>query len=101
MDLSLKERFARLGPIRAVDRVSCGSPADLVLRLSQDHATLRTIDGMFALVRRGLGMLEAKHAIEAVVGGSRAAVHLPMVESHEALRDDLAKAGFAVDPVGV
>jgi hypothetical protein len=52
---------------------------------------------MFALARRGLSMLEAKHTIEAVVGNARAAVHLPIVESHEALRDDLAKAGFAVE----
>ena len=32
MQSKLKERFARLGPVKGVDRVQSGSPVDLVLR---------------------------------------------------------------------
>ncbi len=95
MDSLLKERFARLGPIRDVDRVSCGSPAVFVLRLPEEGHVPRTIDGMMALARRGMTMLKAKRAIEALVEDGRVFVDLPTVEDHEALTNDLAKAGIA------
>lgn len=95
MDSSLRERFARLGPIRGIDRVTSGSPAVFVLRLPQGRDIPRTIDGMFALARRGLTMLQAKRAIEALIEDGRAFVDLPAVEDSEALAEDLAKAGIA------
>ena len=99
MDLLLRERFARLGPIRAVDRVQSGSPATFVLRLPKEHEAPRTIDAILALVRRGLTMLRAKRTIEALVEDGRAFVTLPMVEDAKALADDLARAGVMAAPV--
>jgi putative transcriptional regulator len=94
MDSSLRERFARLGPIRAIDRVTSGSPAVFVLRLATDGPRPRTIDATHALARRGMTMLRAKRAIEAVLDDSRAFVDLPTVEDPKALTDDLANAGI-------
>ena len=99
MDSSLRERFARLGQIRAVDRVSSGSPAVFVLRLLKSHPAPKTIDGMFALGRRGLTMLRAKRAIEELLEDGRVFVDLPTVESAELLIRDLAQAGIAAAPV--
>jgi putative transcriptional regulator len=95
MDSSLKERFARLGPIRAIDRVTSGSPAVFVLRLAADDSRPRTIDVTHALARRGMTMLRAKRAIESLVEKGREFVELPMVEDVQAVTGDLAKAGIA------
>ena len=99
MNSSLRERFARLRPIRAVDRVSSGSPAVFVLRLPAGQTVPKTIDGMAALARRGLTMLKAKRTIEALVEDGRVFVSLPTVEDHQALRDELARAGIKAAPV--
>lgn len=95
MDSSLRERFARLGPVRGIDRVTSGSPAVFVLRLALDGSRPRTIDATHALARRGLSMLRAKRAIESLVEKGRVFVDLPTVEDTEALTADLAKAGIA------
>lgn len=99
MDSSLRERFARLGPIQGVGRVSSGLPAIFVLRLPPGHGTPRTIDATLALARRGLSLLRAKRAIEALVEDGRVFVDLPTVEDHDTLRDELAGAGIAAAPV--
>jgi putative transcriptional regulator len=91
----LRERFARLGPIRAIDRVTSGSPAVFVLRLPLDGPRPRTIDATHALARRGLSMLRAKRAVESLLEKGRIFVDLPMVEDTKVLTDDLAKAGIA------
>lgn len=98
MDLSLRERLARLGPIRAVDRVSSGSPAAFVLRLIPGRAP-RTIDGALALARRGITLLKAKRAMEAMMETGRAFVDLPTVEDALALTRDLADAAIAAAPI--
>jgi putative transcriptional regulator len=95
MDSSLRERFARLGPIRAIDRVPSGSPATFVLRLPPGRAIPKTIDGMFAPARRGLTMPRAKRTIEALVADRRVFVALPTVEDPNALTTELATAGIA------
>ena len=94
MDSSLRERFARLGPIRAIDRVPSGSPARFVLELPPGRMP-ETIDGMFALTRRGLTMLRAKRTIEALVEERRVTEDLPTVENPHTLEAELAKAGIA------
>lgn len=56
---------------------------------------------MFALARRGLTMLKAKRAIEALLADGRVFVDLPTVESRNALAEDLQSAGVvaaAVEP---
>ncbi|NPD69770.1 helix-turn-helix domain-containing protein (plasmid) [Lichenicola cladoniae] len=90
----MKERFARLGPVRAVDRVTSGTPAVFSIRLQSDHPDLKTIDAMFVLARRGLSMLKAKRQIEAVIERGQATVELPTVEDTSAVVADLDKAGF-------
>lgn len=96
MDSSLRERFARLGPIRAIDRVTSGSPAVFVLRLPLAGGPRpRTIDATHALARRGMSMLRAKRAIESLLEKGRVFVELPMVEDTKALTEDLAKAGVS------
>ena len=95
MDSSLRERFAQLGPIRAVARVPSGSPVTFVLRIPRDRATPKTVDGALALARRGATMLRAKRVMEELLATGRAFVHLPMVEDATALAGDLAAAGIA------
>jgi putative transcriptional regulator len=53
---------------------------------------------MFALARRGLTMLRAKRAIEALIEDGRIFVNLPTVEDPQALAADLAHAGIAAAP---
>ncbi len=96
-DLSWRERFERLGPVRTIARVASGSPAVIALRLADEASALRSIDATFALARRGMSMLAAKRAVEAAMAGSRAVVEVPMVEDAAALAADLAAAGFSAE----
>ncbi len=96
MSLTLRERLERLGPVRGVDRVACGSPAVFLLRLIPDYAEPpRTIDAMMTLARRGLSLLRAKRAVEAVLEEGRVIVQLPTVEDVVVVVSELAAAGFA------
>lgn len=72
-----------------------------VLRLPLGRAAPKTIDAMHALARRGLTMLRAKRAIEALVKEGRVFVDLPIVEDANALAADLARAGVAAAQVEV
>ena len=99
MDSSLRERFARLGPIRAVARVPSGSPATFVLRLPQGRTVPKTVDGALALTRRGATLLRAKRAMEELLATGRVFIDLPVVEDAAALASDLATAGIAAAPV--
>ena len=94
MDPSLRERFARPGPIRGIDRVPPGSPVRFVLDLPPGRMP-ETIDGMFALTRRGLTMPRAKRTIEALVETSSVFVDLSTVEDSHARMAELAGAGIA------
>ena len=96
MKPELKARLARLGPIRDVDHVSSGSPATLVLRPSNGLAKVRTIDAIRALARRGMTLLRAKRAVEAMVEDGSALAHVPMVDDASALSSELKKAGVEV-----
>ncbi len=94
VDPALRERLARLGPIRGIGRVSSGSPAVFAPRLPPGQPMPRTIDATLALARRGLEMLPAKRAIEAVVRDGRVLVDLPMVKDMAVLASELAVAGI-------
>jgi putative transcriptional regulator len=101
---SLKARFARLGPVRAVNRVRSGSPVDLVLRPARKR--IETVSAALALAQRGLSVLRAKRTIEAMIEEGEAVVHLPTVENIAALARELDTAGvkatrMARDPVDV
>jgi putative transcriptional regulator len=90
---SLKERFARRGHIRVIDRVSSGSPVDLVLRVAGELSAVRVIDAVRALVKRGATTLKAKRALEAMIEFGEGALHVPLVEDPKALALDLKRAG--------
>jgi putative transcriptional regulator len=94
MSSRLKERLGRLGRVRGVDRVASGSPVDLVLRPGPDRARIKTIDATLALARRGMTMLRAKRAIEAMLDDGEVAVEVPTVEDLDALTRDLRNAGI-------
>jgi len=99
MNSSLKERFARLGPVRAVDRAPSGSHRVVILRLNQHLHDVRIIDATLALAKRGATMLRAKRALEAVLAGRLSLVILPTVEDDDALQGDLKRAGISMRQV--
>lgn len=99
MDSSLKERFARLGPIRVADKVPCGSPAVFVLRLSPGQEAPKAVDATLALVKRGMTMLQAKRKVEELLQTKQLFVKVPTVEDPDILAADLATAGIAAAPV--
>ena len=90
----LKERFARLGPVRDIDRIASGSSADLVLRPAGSLAGIKTVSAAMALARRGMSLLGAKRTIEAVVEHGEAFVHVPTVEDIARLANELGVAGI-------
>ena len=95
MDSKLKELFGRLGPIRVIDRVSSGSPENIILKWKTDLRQVRTIPAILTLARRGMTMLRAKRAIEAMCDDGVAIVHVPTVEDLTVLTAELAEAGVA------
>lgn len=80
VELSLRERFARLGPVRAIDRVASGSPVGLLLVPVADHARVLTVSVAIELARRGMSLLQAKRAVEEMLDQGRVYVRLPVVE---------------------
>ena len=95
MKPELEERLARLGQTQGIGRVSSGSPVDLVLRVADGLAKVKTITAIEALARRHMPLLKSKRAIEAVVETGEALVHVPMVEDARTLAGDLRRAGIA------
>jgi putative transcriptional regulator len=93
MNASLKERFARLGRTRVIDRVRDGSRAVLALRPSRGRKGLNTVTLALALAKRGLSMLRAKRAVEEMTERGRVVVLLPNLESGSELAKELAQAG--------
>ena len=93
MKQELKERLAPLGHIQDIDRVSSGSPAELILRPAEGLAKVNTIETALALARRHMTLLDAKTAVELMVEDGEAVVHVPSVESEATLAADLARAG--------
>ena len=93
MKQELKARLARLDRVRDDDRVSSGSPVDLVLRPADGLAKVLTISAIKALVRRGVVLIRAKRAVEAMVRDGEAFVHVPTVEDVRVLAAELRNAG--------
>jgi DNA-binding transcriptional regulator YiaG len=96
---SLKERFARLGPFQAVDRVQDGSPAVLSLRPLGGMEPIETISATLALAKRGLSLEQAKQAIEALLDTGRCVVAVPLLDDISVMAAELEKHGIAAHAV--
>lgn len=71
--------------------MSSGSSEELILKPEKEDVAV--ITAVMALAKRGLSMLKAKRAIEALVADGKVIVELPMVESLDAMAADLRHAG--------
>lgn len=76
--------------------MSCGLPADLVIRPADGLTKVKTISAIKALAARGLTLLRAKRTVETMVENGEAIVHVPMVENAKRLARELGAAGVAV-----
>src|SRR5580658_3335224 len=96
MSSSLKARFERLERMPADDRAPSGSRALFALRLSSPpgNGFPKTIDAMQSLVRRGMNLLNAKRAVEAMLEGREVVVDLPSVDDPDILTAELVEAGI-------
>ena len=95
MNASLRERFAQLGPTQAIDREPSGSPVAFILRPASGLASIQAVTATLALARRGLSMLRAKRAIEAMLDQGQLRLICLVVEDAAAVVRDLAASGIA------
>lgn len=95
MKPELRDRFAKAGPIRVIDRVPSGSPADLVLRPAASVSKVKAIPAVEALAKRGMTLRAAKLAVDTMIEAGEGIAHVPTVESAKALARDLLAAGVA------
>jgi putative transcriptional regulator len=65
-----------------------------ILRLLEGQSAPRTIDGTLSLAKRGMPMLRAKRAMEALLGRGKAFVDVPIVEDPVVLTAELRAAGI-------
>jgi len=93
MDSKLKERFGRLGSIRAIDRLASGSNVAFVLQRSAAPKSFKPVDAALCLAKRGLGMLRAKRTIDGLSEGRRCYIVLPAVEDAERVMQELRSSG--------
>ncbi len=95
----LPAAFERLEQTPAEPRVLSGSPAELMIEWAGDLRDIRTISAIQALAKRGLPLLRAKRAVEAMLANKRAFIVVPMVDSLDDLSAELLQAGVrAVSP---
>jgi putative transcriptional regulator len=94
MESSLRERFARLGPIRTIDRVPSGSPAAFVLTPLVDRKGLKTVTAAVELARRGISLLRAKRALEQMIFEGQTFVALPVVDDVDTVVGLMASFGI-------
>lgn len=91
---SFVERLAPQGRVKGIPRVNSGSSEELILK--PDNENVAVITAVMALAKRGLSMLKAKRAIEAMITSGDVVVEVPKVESVEDLAADLGSAGVRV-----
>jgi putative transcriptional regulator len=90
---SLRERLERLGHVQDIDRVASGSAEDFML--SAGLGRIDVVSAAMSLARRGISLLKARRAIEAILEDGRTYVHLPAVEDAARLVAELSAAGVA------
>jgi putative transcriptional regulator len=64
-----------------------------MIELAGDAREFMTIFAIRALAHRGMNLLRAKRAVEAMIADGKAFLHVPKVESLAALTRELAEAG--------
>jgi len=89
----LPEGFERLERIPGRPRVESGSPVGLLIEMARPLRETKTIFAIGALAHRGMNLLRAKRAVEAMVYEGKAYVYVPKVESLDALIEELAGTG--------
>ena len=87
------EGFERLGRTQIAPRVPSGLPVGLLLTWAGKIGDIKTIPAIIALFRRGMVLLRAKRAIEAMLADRKVYVFVPKVESLATLTRELAEAG--------
>lgn len=90
---SFAARLAQQGRVKAIPRVSSGSLEEVILK--PDREAVAVIPATMALAKRGLSMLKAKRAIEAIIADGKAIIEVPTVENTEALASELSDAGVS------
>lgn len=86
----LPEGFERLERIPGRSRVESGSPVGLLIEMARPLRETKTIFAIGALAHRGMNLLRAKRAVEAMVYDGKTYVYVPKVESLDALMQELA-----------
>ena len=90
-------RFEQLGPVRAVVPGRSGLPADVMIRPAANVERRNTVFAIKRLVVAGLGLAEAKTAIEEALRRSVHDITLPAVEDVSELAADMQGFGFDVE----
>lgn len=96
MKSSLRERLARLGPIRAIDRLSSGFPVEVVLDRAVSPKDFNTIAASHGLAYYGMTLLAAKRAVEEIMFARPLALRLPLVDDLASMQANLRDLGFSV-----
>lgn len=99
MNPELRELFARLGLVRAIDRVPSGSAAAFVLRPADGLAGVKSVTATLSLARRGPPLLRAKRTVEEMIERGRAYIALSTVEDVATLVAELAQSGISAKQV--
>ena len=94
---SLEALFGPRVQIRVVDRVTSGSAVKFSLKRLDGF--VRTVDVARALARRGVKLSVAKRAVERLLEGHAAGVHVPHVEDNAAFIAELGALRVKADPV--
>ena len=96
--IKFKERIGQLGRVEAISRAA-GSPAISILRLSSAKTVVNVPAAALALSKRGVPMLHAKRASEAVQQTNEFVVAVPLLEDIQVLGAELRTAGIAASVV--
>ena len=97
--IKFKERIGQLGRVEAISRVASGSPAISILRLSSAKTVVNVPAAALALSKRGVPMLHAKRASEAIQQTNEFVVSVPLLEDPQVLGAELRTAGIAASVV--
>ena len=85
-----------MAPVQALSQVPSGFAAVLALRPSPLLAEVKSVSTSLSLARRGLGLPQAKRAVEEAIETGRAVIKVPKVEDIITLTAELRDSGMLV-----